>query len=486
MKVLVTHQFDRPMRCMIDPAVTLEMFKHQMDEVIRLEASEAVPPVVNASDRTEEEMWDLESSILGTELSSTAGKTDITTGTGATPIVANRDKYALTGRTKRKYRTKVERFRILEESTTAKQLPGPLSRSQETSSSTHAMDQKSQHNSNTHDKPNGDSSSFSSYHGVIPRSQLPPGVQPAVIGCGSIFTSLSSRRYSALREDYGRVLHLKVKSSAAKYFWCHYLKQFPQSPVPESVDLVRSSSSFSGISRAWTDSSISLPDINYGDHVYASPVQMMLGDSDFLDLGLTGSLGLIKCFEVSETGERLKSPNHYKILLNRRSGVPLAVCALRSPNESPVVRIFAIKPRMYGQKPVATTEQLGLTWCQPYPLYPWAEFTAEGNFPDPARYNLYLSTGFGRFEKQPSYRAVHETVGSPEVLVLGKTEHERELTGSALLTLQTNEELDYSSVSVARGVDPALMICFTAILDEILEHNMRRHVSYNKGQQQRS
>ena len=179
----------------------------------------------------------------------------------------------------------------------------------------------------------------------------------------------------------------------------------------------------------------------------------------------------------------MKRPDQYTVLLNRRSGIPIAVCALKTPNKGPpIVRIFTTQQRVFGQNEAATTDQLGLNWAQgSLPLYPWAEIVTEGEYPEQVRYSIFLTTGWqGEFEDSPSYHASHVSPGSPEVRVMGRTEREEKHSGCAVFTLcqapaQCGSDDDvFWKVSIARGIDPALMICFAAFVDEAMEKTMRK------------
>ena len=218
----------------------------------------------------------------------------------------------------------------------------------------------------------------------------------------------------------------------------------------------------------------------FGSGIPSSSVRLLVDDSSFLDLAMTGSLGMIDRADGSSLPRppsQQKSPAHYLVLINRRSGVPLAVCALKSHHGPPVVRIYATKSRVIGQQPAASTAGLGLNWTDSLPLFAWAEFATEGEFPMPARYSLYMASGSdGRFEKEPSYRASHHRTGSPDMFVVGRTQTETEYQGCALLSMESSSDGDsYLSLSVSRGIDPALMICFAAIVDETVEKIMRLH-----------
>jgi hypothetical protein len=104
-----------------------------------------------------------------------------------------------------------------------------------------------------------------------------------------------------------------------------------------------------------------------------------------------------------------------------------------------------------------------------------------------------MATGSdGRFEESPSFHAFHKNSSAREIQILGKTERDTALSGAAVLALcrdadgypmtaSSGEEDDeddleqdvYFRVSIARGIDPALVLCFAAFVDEALEKNMR-------------
>jgi hypothetical protein len=91
-----------------------------------------------------------------------------------------------------------------------------------------------------------------------------------------------------------------------------------------------------------------------------------------------------------------------------------------------------------------------------------------------------MATGSdGRFEIRPSYCAVHESSGSPEIKVVGRTERETYHAGCAVVSLckESNASADddeaFVRLSISRGIDPALLICFAAFVDEALEKTMR-------------
>jgi hypothetical protein len=227
--------------------------------------------------------------------------------------------------------------------------------------------------------------------------------------------------------------------------------------------------------------------IEFGGGPPSSPIRLMVTDSPFMDLAVTGSLGLVnrprsRPLMSSPPRKQLKSPAHYIVLLNRRSGIPLAVCALKAASTGPpVVRIYSTKRRVFGQRPAASTRKLGLDWSESLPLYTWAEIVTEGKHPDAVKYSIFMASGSdGRFEDTPSYRATHHASGSPVVRMVGRTGTERDAphTGCAVISLSQNEDATgehgvFFHLSIARGIDPALIICFAAFLDEVVEKAMR-------------
>jgi len=455
---LESHKSDPPMQCIIDSNEVKRLIIFQGEELIRQERIERIENSKNqnqcgASSRGSSSMLGAMDSFVANTNLTTASSTE----TGATPLRNNLNDYSSTE--KNKYRSKLEQVKVLE-----------------------AIGAKCTFQNKTCRETNiNEKKLLTKKIAISPKSaRLKKGIALneevplcSKLGDGRFCDTVNPCLYldnETLRKDYGRALHLKMKAHMGKFFWLKYLEKFPQSPIPKSIALSRSVS-IESISRSRTNSN-SL--VNYGNSIHSEAIKMMINDSDFLDLGMTGSLGLVKRFEVAETGQRLKSPNHYKALLNRRSGVPIAICTLKSPYGSPVVRIFTVKQRFYSQKPASTTKRLGINWCQSYPLYAWAELSADGEFPNPVEYSMYISNDSdGQLETKPSYRAFHRTIGSPELLVMGKTGCGSELTGAAIISLQFNDEEDYLSVSVARGIDPALILCFAGIIDETMENSMR-------------
>jgi hypothetical protein len=298
-------------------------------------------------------------------------------------------------------------------------------------------------------------------------------------------------------EAFYNVLHLKMKFNLADYYLNHYLVMFPESITPAGMmhttaaTFGRTGEGAPRLNSASSDTSSrssETPGVGFGSGIPSCPVCLLADDSVFMDLAITGSLGLVDRNSGPASPEaasslKQKSPEHYIVLINRRSGFPLAVCALKSRNGPPIVRIYATKQRVLGQRPAASTGELRLTWTDSYPLFAWAEVTTEGEFPMPTRYSLYMASGSaGHFEKEPSYLASHQTTGSPDITMVGRTQTETEYSGCALLSMvadEQNDEPPFLSLSISRGIDPALLICFAAIVDETMEKTMRLHCELN-------
>lgn len=187
--------------------------------------------------------------------------------------------------------------------------------------------------------------------------------------------------------------------------------------------------------------------------------------NSFLGLALTGSLRLANLGVSSSHYEK-----EYLILRDSSTeGVPLAVCALKSPRE-PVVRIYATKPCIGGQVPAASSSDIGVVGPS-VDLYAFAEFRAEGSFPYPMRYSIFFSTGEeGKYEKDPKYKGSHPVPGSPNVTFVGRLGRDPVFKGCCLLTTEDSKEyIDQSNcqITVSKGIDPALFVCIAAIIDEV-------------------
>ncbi|KAG7369780.1 hypothetical protein IV203_027526 [Nitzschia inconspicua] len=308
----------------------------------------------------------------------------------------------------------------------------------------------------------------------------------------------------ARRRQYMSVLRLKMKARVGNFFVQRYLPMFPNGPRPRGLQRVRKqnnvpelvSDSFSNSSDSSSRSKNS-QSIDFGALPPSTSVKCSVTSEPFLDLAITGSLGLVprngghsKPSSSCESSRgflihsKLKSPDHYVVLINRRSGIPLAVCAMKAGAGPPIVRIYATRPRIYGQRPAATTKHLGLEWAKDLPLFAWSEVVSEGEFSNKMKFSMFMANGSqGRFSTQPSYEATLDgTFDHPLIQIVGRTEMERSSTGCALISIRADEHVDSNNrndpevhfhMDLAQGIDPALMICFAAIADEVIEKSMR-------------
>jgi hypothetical protein len=312
------------------------------------------------------------------------------------------------------------------------------------------------------------------------------------------------------RRQFISVLRLKMKANIGWFYTQRYLKMFPTELKPIVGKVPRKERGIPGLSSESSNSSFSsgcsssrddTHCIDYGSMPPIRPVICPVTNESFFDLATTGCLGLVpreqdhKALKSSRRQLRdhyEKSPDHCIVLINKRSGSPLAVCALKATSGSPVVRIYATRQMSFAQKPTATTRQLGLDWADDLPLYTWAEVKSEGDYLDEISFTVFMVKRFdGCFSSQPSYKASfggHATddngaVRSPVIKMVGRTENERQMSGCALIWIQaekvtTRTHSEHASdlsfrIHLAQGIDPAFLICFTAIVDEILEKAMR-------------
>jgi hypothetical protein len=324
------------------------------------------------------------------------------------------------------------------------------------------------------------------------------GSRNTCIGPLACVADQSPSDYGQHVREYLGTLHLKMKPHFAEYYKTQLSRFLPDNPITQAVchgisptrlSPPRSMRRLAGPEGSVsTDSTASSQSMDFGVGPPSNSIRMLVTDSVFMDLAITGTLGLVDRKKSSQprvttgksTRKCIKSPEHYMVLLNRRSGFPLAVCALKSGSTGPpVVRVYATKRRVFGQRPAAMTGKLGLGWTDSFPLYTWAEIVTEGRYPDRVRYAIYIATGSdGRFEDKPSYLAVHESSGSPEIQVVGQTERETSYTGCALLSLCSDDDAlgddnVFLRLSIAKGIDPALLLCFAAFVDEAMEKTMR-------------
>ena len=281
-------------------------------------------------------------------------------------------------------------------------------------------------------------------------------------------------------EEFMSVLYLTMKANLFQYYRNQFLPMFPDLPhAPGLSELANEESYDMRVVESDSDSTDSEKHEWFGDNLQLSPIRLLSNDDFFLDLAITGSLGLVPRHVRARRfllRPNQKSPDHYLVLINRRSGVPLAVCALKATSGLPVVRLYATKQRVPGQRPAASTTQLGLDWCDFLPLYTWAEIVTEGEFPGPVSYYIYMASGSdGCFSSVPSFRASFLASGCPDFKVVGRTDKERYEAGCALISLRIKEANrdPCFHLEVAKGLDPALFICLTAVIDELFEKAMR-------------
>lgn len=313
----------------------------------------------------------------------------------------------------------------------------------------------------------------------------------------------NSKRYQCMS-----MLQLKMKAKVGWFYTQRYLTVFP-SELKSMIGMdSRNDGGIPELTSESLDGSLSSSCSSDSDHANSTAfnplpstlVKCPVTNESLFDLAIIGCLGLVPREEnhnpLRSSRRQLRhlhenSSEHCIVLMDKKSGSPLAVCAMKGTLGSNVVRIYYTRQIAFAQKPTTTTQQLGLDWADDLPLYAWAEVHAKGEFPEKMSFTVFIANRFdGSISSQPSYMAhldgqvVNDNAGirSPVMRMVGRTDSERKMSGCALIWIQSDEVVsscpgNHSDLSfrinLARGIDPAFLICFTAIVDEFLEKSMR-------------
>lgn len=491
---LTVHLEDQSLKCILEPKEVNKALMEQARELIRRErleegAKEDDIPSLLTEDDDGSTVGD--GSALG-EASATPSEftfaaTEVTTGSAATRPSANVDKYNRRSKSKsrrdddqtpRPPKMKGTEFKLMEDFND--EVKDALNSATKGSSPSPLATARNRLKVKATERSNG--------------SRTGCGILAVPCMFMEDFTQTS---YAHSAQNYMLALHLQMKPQCPQFYKNHMSIMDLGSPIVQASSREISISNGASPPRSKrhgsdTDAldgtspySSFGDDIDFGEGPPSSPIRLMVTDSLFMDLAVTGSLGLVnrprsRPLMSSPPRKQLKSPANYIVLLNRRSGIPLAVCALKAASTvPPVVRIYTTKRRVFGQRPAASTRKLGLDWSESLPLYTWAEIVTEGKHPDAVKYSIFMASGSdGRFEDTPSYRATHHASGSPVIRMVGRTERDAAHTGCAVISLSQDEDATdengvFFHLSIARGIDPALVICFAAFLDEVVEKAMR-------------
>jgi hypothetical protein len=174
-------------------------------------------------------------------------------------------------------------------------------------------------------------------------------------GCGILavpcmfMEDFTQTSYVHSAKNYMQALHLQMKPQCPQFYKNHMSVLELESPIiqagsreiPLSNGASPPRSKRLGANTDGTSPYSSFGDeIDFGGGPPSSPIRLMVTDSPFMDLAVTGSLGLVnrprsRPLMSSPPRKQLKSPAHYIVLLNRRSGIPLAVCALKAASTGP-------------------------------------------------------------------------------------------------------------------------------------------------------
>jgi len=314
----------------------------------------------------------------------------------------------------------------------------------------------------------------------------------------------SKSRKAAPKESY--VLHLKTMAHMSDFYRDEFLLSFPQYPVPKEMAMrkvsfqsnwrPRTGSPPSIIRTGVSPSSATTTCNNAHEHAQMqlspegfSPIQLAVDGFSFMDIGIFGSLGLVTSrrhvSQLSSTHNKKKSAKRDFIILGDcRNNKPLMVCSLKSRKGTPVIRIFANKPRLPEQQPSIDTKQIGIT-AEALPLYTWAELKTEGEFPDAdSKYYWHTCTGVkNQFHKIPLYTATHAKEGLSELNFFGRKEDaDLKAVGDPFHCARVcvrsevnkcEQETNYM-ISIVKGVEFANVLAMVAIIDELIEFNMKK------------
>jgi len=523
-KILQAHQPDIPQRCIVDQSETKRVVWLQSDELLRRQGllkmngmwvdklqSQQILPI-------DENQNGVGSSIIGNEndeddddrksmFSEPSILSSITSASNTTVVRKNT-------KTKSKNEKKIRGTSngpgSIYRSTYAALSPPP-------SNISNIIEEENNKSNSNKDSRRPDSSEMGPIKKQLtcPRAKLYRNKKALNTNRVAISKHLSIPNHHASGKDLERhqrlsVLQLKMKANIGWFYTQRYLMMFPNELQPIVGTVPRNEGEIPELTCEYSDISFSsscssssdhTDCIDYGSMPPITPVKCPVTNESFLDLAITGCLGLVpreQDYKALRPCRRQlihhyeKSPDHCIVLMNKRSGCPLAVCAMKATSGSPVVRIYATRQMAFAQKPTATTRQLGLDWADDLPLYAWAEFHSEGDFPDKMNFTIFMVKRFdGCFSSQPSYKASfdgHATddngvVRSHVIEMAGRTDSERNMSGCALISIRADEMMTRSHsenvpnlsfyIDLAQGIDPAFLICFTAIVDEIIEKSMR-------------
>jgi len=270
------------------------------------------------------------------------------------------------------------------------------------------------------------------------------------------------------------ILRLTMRANFSQFYYENYLESFPRQTIEKgvanskSVDMPNLSKTEEDLIR-----NVVSFDADIGTSESPRPVRFVDNKSKFLNLSIQGSLGLLSSLNEEGTGLATNAvralSSKQLVLLDESNRSPVAVCSLKALYGPPIIHIHSPNPSIFCQAPSPGMKFEGRA------LYPWAEFRIEGQFPLPVRYSLHLAVGNDRFELDPSFRASHLQVGSPDISVVGRSEDESIMRGCCIISLGKGaKHRDRFFISIAKGVDPSIFICFAALVDEFLEHTMRR------------
>ena len=203
------------------------------------------------------------------------------------------------------------------------------------------------------------------------------------------------------------MLQLKMKAKVGWFYTQRYLTVFP-SELKSMIGMdSRNDGGIPELTSESLDGSLSSSCSSDSDHANSTAfnplpstlVKCPVTNESLFDLAIIGCLGLVPREEnhnpLRSSRRQLRhlhenSSEDCIVLMDKKSGSPLAVCAMKGTLGSNVVRIYYTRQIAFAQKPTTTTQRLGLDWVDDLPLYTYAEVTSQGDFPDKMNFTVFV------------------------------------------------------------------------------------------------
>lgn len=311
-------------------------------------------------------------------------------------------------------------------------------------------------------------------------------------------------------KHHGDVLRLKMPANFGDFYTKRYLQKPPQLSSSKSMPI--NFVDINGRDNKYAEDTMPKLVVSYSqesdftdnrdvenrrDSPQRDPILLSSNGTSFLNLAVQGNLGIAIRNDLHHNIDSNITPQ--LLLMNERTEELVALCRTKTRRHGllPTVRVYSPRPRSVNSQAVDDVTY------NDSPLHLWAELNAEGEFPLPMEYTISLANDHdGKIEQEPSYRGKHVDVGKICVKMMGQTNGETHHSGCCLIQMTKKEPEDdvvtstslttkinsncankdynsevFLSLSISRGIDPALFICLTSFIGELLESAMRRQVA---------